>query len=498
MNMKKLASLLLALLMVMSVATAMAEISDKKISPENFLYIRSRAADGSITVENPVASQTYTAYKIFDVMYDKTEKNYAYTIESDGEWFAVVAEYAKKPDSGLTLTQVGTLNTWVVEHTNAFSAADFAAYLKTQLDDEKTGKLLVEGENGQISVDQLPHGYYFVTSTMGALCSLTTTDPDAMIREKNEKPAVTKEVQEDSTGEWGETNDADIGQVVNFRATVTVQEGTENYILHDTMSTGLTFNGIDQVKVFIGDQEITADGNFEVRVGTETENPCTFEVVFKNEFIAKQDAGTDIVITYSATVNSGAVVGKDGNPNEVKLQYGDVNNPAYTPVDTTITYTWDMDVLKYADGDETKVLKGAKFILLNAAKTHVAKIVDGKFVEWVEIKAETKLSDYELTTDENGKIEIDGLDADTYHLRETAAPNGYNLLTKDVTVVIIGAESDGTTLTYTTVVAKIENKAGSQLPETGGTGTTMLYIVGGALMLAAFVLIVSKRRATEN
>ena len=509
MNMKKLASLLLALLMVMSVATAMAEISDKKISPENFLYIRSRAADGSITVTNPVDSQTYTAHKIFDVMYDGNG-NFAYTIDESNEWFNDVAKY-----EAVKLTQVGTLSTYVVEVAGNFSAADFAAYLKTKVGDKKAGVTLEEGEDGVTDVTGLPHGYYFVTSTMGALCSLTTTTPHAKITEKNEKPEVTKEVQEDSTGEWGETNDADIGQVVNFRATVTVQEGTENYILHDTMSTGLTFNGIDQVKVFIGDQEITADGNFEVRVGTETENPCTFEVVFKNEFIAKQAAGTDIVITYSATVNSGAVVGLPGNPNEVKLQYGDVTSPAYTPVDTTITYTWDVDVEKYAiveikheDGTTEKQevkLTGATFTLSTRAdgsnpfKLH--NLGDNNYEVCVAANCERDHVT-SITTTETGTFHIKGLDADTYYLTETQAPVGYNLLSAPIKVVIdnkgvvtvVGEQ--GEMVEVPTV--RVLNTTGSQLPSTGGTGTTMLYIVGGALMLAAFVLIVSKRRATEN
>lgn len=516
MNMKKLASLLLALLMVMSVATAMAEISNKKISPENFLYIRSRDLNGSIEVTNPVDSQTYTAHKIFDVMYDGNG-NFAYTIDESNEWFEDVAEY-----EAVELTQVGTLSTYVVEVTENFSAADFAAYLKTKVGDKKAGVTLEKGEDGKTDVDKLPHGYYFVTSTMGALCSLTTTTPHAKITEKNEAPVVTKEVQEDSTGAWGETNDADIGQVVNFRATITVKSGAQNYILHDTMSEGLTYTGVTSVTV--NGEAVDAD-NYAVK--TPGDCGCTFEVVFENSFIdamtklivvneeTKQVTYPTIVVEYSAVLNENAVVGADGNPNEVKLQYGDENKPSYTPVDTTITYTWDVDVEKYAiveieneDGTTTKTevnLSGATFTLSknadgsNPFKLH--NLGDNNYEVCVAANCE-KEHVTSITTTETGTFHIEGLDADTYYLTETQAPVGYNLLSAPIKVVIdnkgvvtvVGEQ--GEMVEVNTV--RVLNTTGSQLPETGGTGTTMLYIVGGALMLAAFVLIVSKRRATEN
>ena len=156
-----------------------------------------------------------------------------------------------------------------------------------------------------------------------------------------------------------------------------------------------------------------------------------------------------------------------------------------------------MDVLKYANNDESKVLKDAKFVLLNSAKTQVATIVNGKVTGWADVPdadengVVTWPANTVLTTGENGKIEIDGLDADTYYLREVEAPAGYNKLAEDKKVTITGATDE---TTYTTVVTKINNQSGTELPSTGGIGTTIFYIVGGVLVVGAVVLLVTKKR----
>lgn len=216
--------------------------------------------------------------------------------------------------------------------------------------------------------------------------------------------------------------------------------------------------------------------------------------MFVQSYLDGLTANTTLNVTYSATLNENAVVGLPGNPNEITLQYGDETKPSYTPEDETITYTWDMDVLKYANGVETNVLADAKFVLLNRAKDKVANVQNGKFVGWVDYTENMDVTAYELTTDSNGKIEIDGLDADTYYLRETKAPAGYNKLAQDTEVVITGATGEGTSLTYTTVVAKINNQSGAELPSTGGMGTTMMYIAGGLLVAFAVVMLATKRR----
>ena len=173
---RKLASLLLALVMVF--ALAVTAFATEPATPTT--------STGTITVANPVKDQTYTAYKIFDVVYDTNAENghYSYTIDSSNEWYNTVSDYATDTAHGLTLTQVNGGNTYVVTTGNGFSAPDFAATLKTAVSG-KTGKELT-ANGSSITVDNLPLGYYFVASTSGALCNLTTTNPSVTIHDKND------------------------------------------------------------------------------------------------------------------------------------------------------------------------------------------------------------------------------------------------------------------------------------------------------------------------
>ena len=101
-------------------------------------------------------------------------------------------------------------------------------------------------------------------------------------------------------------------------------------------------------------------------------------------------------------------------------------------------------------------------------------------------------------TNAAGEIAIKGLDADTYHLREIKAPDGYNKLNQDTDVTVTRQVStDGKTMTYTKVTSEINNQSGAELPSTGGIGTTIFYVVGGALVLGAVVLLVTRRRMAE-
>ena len=147
------------------------------------------------------------------------------------------------------------------------------------------------------------------------------------------------------------------------------------------------------------------------------------------------------------------------------------------------------------------VLEDAQFVLLNNDKSKAATIVNGKLTSWVAVPTTEEGKEIiwpantVLTTDAKGSITISGLDADTYYLRETKAPDGYNKLAEDVTVTITPTKStDGTTLTLAPVTAKVNNQSGTELPSTGGMGTTIFYVLGSVLVLAAVVLLVTKKR----
>ena len=478
---KKLASVLLALVMALALtATAFA-------AQEGPL------TGGSITINDAVPGQTYNAYQILYLeSYNKDSGAYAYKANSAWEtWLKTQTAYVSFDTQGYV--------TWV-------EGADAAAFAKAAQKYAKDNSTTITNQGSvtatttTVSFSGLNLGYYLVDTTLGTLCSLDTTNPNVVMEEKNEVPTNVKTVEEDSTGNYGEKNDADIGQTVNFKSTITAQAGAENYVFHDTMSAGLTYTGVTGITL-----NGTAVDASNYTVTAPAADGDTFDVTFTQAFCDTLKANDQIVISYTATLNENAVIAGDGNPNTSKLSYGDKGDASHTPSGTTPpsetkTYTWDLDILKYGNGNESTVLKDAKFVLLNSAKTKVATVVNGKITGWVDVPAAGEggsiawPTNTVLTTGENGKIEIDGLDADTYYLRETQAPAGYNKLAEDKQVTITGATTVDGKLTYTTVVAKINNQSGALLPSTGGIGTTLFYVVGGVLVVGAAVLLVTKKR----
>ena len=248
-----------------------------------------------------------------------------------------------------------------------------------------------------------------------------------------------------------------------------------------------------------------------------------------------------IVIFYDAVLNENAEIGLPGNENTAYLEFS--NNPngegtGRTEEDTVIVFTYELDGTK-VDGETQEVLQNAQFVLLNGAKTEAAMVVDGKVKEWVKVATEAAADDvqmpetYEgwlelnqqhngliLTSAEGGTFKIAGLDDGTYFLREIQAPNGYNLLEEDVQLVITATTANGQdwnsgiatdalkglTITVDNGAAQngdldtgivnvtVRNNQGATLPETGGMGTTLFYIIGGLLVVGAGILLVVRIR----
>lgn len=481
---KKLASLLLALVMALALCVPA------------FATSGTNSNNGKITIDNAIENQTYTIYQILTLESYNTESG-AYAYKATTAWNGFINSttikgvYVNVDDNGYV--------TWVKD-------VDAAAFAKLAQAYAKEHTIFYQGSTKAttttIEFTGLNLGYYLVDSTLGTLCSLDTTHTDVTIKEKNAVPTNDKMVEEDSTKVYDKTNDADIGQTVNFKSTITLPVGSENVVFKDQMSNGLTLKA-DSIKVYTDADMTTELASTNYTLVTTGLTDCTFKITFnQTTYLDSLTATTTTVyVAYTATVNENAVVGLNGNANDSWLDYGDENNTQSTPPSETITYTWDLDVLKYANGNKSDVLKDAQFVLLNSARTQVATVVNGKVTGWADVPIAgedgtiTWPNNTVLTTDDNGKIEIDGLDADTYYLREVKAPAGYNVLDKDVEVKITGAtKGDGDTLTYTTVVAEINNQSGTELPSTGGIGTTLFYIAGGVLVVGAAVLLVTKRR----
>lgn len=261
------------------------------------------------------------------------------------------------------------------------------------------------------------------------------------------------------------------------------------------MDAGLTFDGT--VTVTKGDTTLTIPKDYSLITAANITDGCTFEIAFTQTFCDTLAKDEKIIVTYSATLNEKAVIAGEGNKNETWLKYG-VNSE--TNHDTTTTKTFELPVFKYTkDGTNKKALAGATFTL--------SKSKDGKNpIEFVEdtTTADTyrvaKTDDADtvtkVTTPASGKFTIKGLDADTYYLTETQQPAGYNKLKDPVKVVIKedGTITVGENTTTTVNEVEVENNTGSLLPSTGGSGTTMIYILGAILVLGSSVVLITKKR----
>ena len=436
------------------------------------------ATKGSIKIDGTVSGETYTIYKLFNLdSYDAESNTYSYTVESDWEGFF------KTGAGGNYITLDGQNHpTWTAADEN--DSTTVAAFAKAALAWAKQKGIqsagTQEGNGSSITFSNLDLGYYLVDSSLGALCGLNTTNPDATIKEKNEKPEIKKEVQT-SAGDWGSENNAKIGDTVEYKVEIKVADGAQKYTVTDTMSKGLTFNN-SSLKVTANDA-VTTDYTL-----TSTING--FTLVLPESYVSTLTKGTTIIVTYNATLNKDAVIDGDGNANEVKLSYGNHQNTVPSKV-TTKSYQFD---LVKVDGTTNKLLDGAEFELADGeTKLSFVKDTAGNY------RVATAGEDGATTTItvKGGKVNIYGLAGKTYTLTETKAPDGYNKLVTPETVNL--TEGSKAHATFDADVYKdggvvVKNNAGTVLPSTGGMGTTLFYVVGGGLMVAAVVLLVTKKR----
>lgn len=444
-----------------------------------FALVQVNAANnGTITINKAVVDETYSIYRVLDLeTYDKTNNHYIYRANEKFEAFITSTEGQKyleaRNENGATY-YVWKTGANVVEFSKA-ALAYAKANNVTPVDSKKATSTTVK-------FDKLPLGYYLVDTTTGSLLNLTTTNPDAVIDEKNTVvPKVDKDVKEDSTGNYGKVNDATIGDTIEFKATITTGAGFTKYVLRDTMSTGLTFNA-NSVVVKVGTTTVDTS-NYSV---TPNKDGYTFVVEFKDSYIVTLPKNTVIEVYYTATLNENAVVEGNGNPNELDLAYGENNT---TDKVKTTTYTYAFDLVKN-DKDKNQ-LEGAKFKLLD--KT-------GKEIKVVLVDVTKKIYRVAVGNEEGvlivvGKATIEGLDADEYQLEEVEAPVGYNKLTSTVKFTITGKNGNNT---YERVSNEVINYTGSQLPETGGMGTTLFLTLGSILVIGFGLLLVTKLRVYKE
>lgn len=516
-HIKKLASLLLALVMALSLAvTAFA------------------AETYSITINNSAEGHTYEAYQIFTGDLHITEGNEK--VLSNIVWGSGVSEAGKtalqdKYDTAEAKSAAGVAEALTTANAEQF-AKDVASYLTstkvTSTYDESSKSYTISG---------LDAGYYLVKDKDGSVNGVGDAYTEYIVKvvgnvtadPKSSVPTVEKKVKDinDSTDNamtgWQDSADYDIGDSVPFQLKATLADNVSSYttykvVFHDTLSKGLTYNG--DAKVYI---DGTETNGFTVTSTVNANGTTTLTVSCDD--VKALGAGNSSVITvdYTAKLNENAVLGSAGNPNEVYLEYS--NNPnkseegnnetGNTPKDTVIVFTYKTIINKV--DSENKPLTGAAFKLEKLIKGK-----DGAADTWTTVK--------EFTVDETTtSFTFSGLDDGRYKLTETKTPAGYNTI--DPIYFVIEATHDETAdaptlktlnayltdangnkqtemkggesvnidlgtvdLTAGSITTTVVNQSGSKLPSTGGIGTTIFYVLGGVLVLAAVVLLVTKKR----
>ncbi len=502
---KKIAAIMFAFMMVVSMSCNVK--ADEGTTPTT-------GKTGTITINNAIPGQTYTIYKILDlesysskVVDGKETGNFAYKPSSEWESFIKGKNVRDK-----YFIFDGEYVSWKEN-------ADPVAFAKLALDYAKQDGSPVKtcektnapaasaGQTTSTLTFEVPSlGYYLVDSSVGTLCSLDTTKPAATIQEKNGVPSVDKIITSGgAVSADGKSNSASIGDKVYFQTTITTQPGAQNYVLHDKMTEGLSFDeksvNVSLHKKATSDEKTLTkitDYSVETTDLESTDPKCTFHINFTKELCDRLEANDTITVAYSATVNDKAVIGSTGNVNETKLNYGDSKE---TTESKTHTFTYDIPVFKYTMKDNVKTeLEHAKFTLsLNEDGANPIKFKESNKKNKY-IKDETGAIT-EVESPQDGKFIFEGLGAGTYYLTETQQPDGYNKLAKSVKVEIDvnGAITvDGKLITGVDKLVEVENKSGTVLPSTGGAGTTMIYLVGAVLVLGSGVVLVTKRRVKNK
>ena len=538
--MKKLISLALAVLMVLSLAVAASATGTERPTSGTFETVEGTITINGITLENNKPTATYAIYQILKVnSFNFTTGSYDYDYANDAweTFFTAGAgkDYVGQNEQGI-LAWKGSADADRVANfaklALAYAEANSIAPTKTTAAEP----LQYTVNDNSIVFSDLPLGYYLVDSTVGALCGLSTTNPDGIINSKNGIPTLEKQVQEDLGGQWGKVNTADIGQNVNFRVTIHVHDGAQNYTLHDEMEPGLKYMGNLTVMIrdgATGDEttyeatsEVTENGqtstvtNYTFVPTTDADGDIhTFNVIFTPEFCKHLNTNDRLIISYTAMVTRDAEIGngtQDNQPNvnTAHLHFGEGHK---TNADSTVTKTYGFDLVK-TDG-QNKLLPGAKFriyhtetstdatkakdevtvvpLMINNGGTQVQKTDEYGRLMYRKARADEPGQEIDVT---NGAVRVVGLDNGVYCLEETKHPSGYNPIEGRQKFTIADNNLDAiitNDIISTNSGVQVVNHTGSMLPETGGLGTLMFTVLGGGTALSTGVVLVTKKRMSK-
>lgn len=499
-HMKKLVSVLLTMVMVLAMTATVFADEGTGTTPTTY----------SITINNSAEGHFYEAYQIF-------AGDLSGTTLSNIVWGSGVSEDGRTA-LGDAAAKAETLKTEADAKT---FAKEVAPYLATVAGSANTVT------NGKYVISNLDAGYYLVKDQDGSLTGDNDSYTEYIVKvvsnttatPKSDVPTVEKKVKdinnstETEMTDWQDSADHDIGDSVPFQLKATLADNVSSYttykvVFHDTLSKGLTYN--DDAKVYIDGKETNG---FTVTDTVNADGTTTLTVSCDD--VKALDAGNSSVITveYTATLNENAVLGSAGNPNKVYLEYS--NNPnksevgnnetGNTPEDVVIVFTYKVTANKVTS--DKQALKGAAFELFK-------KNASGEYKSLGVVGA-TKNEDGSYTVNDNTtSFSWTGIDDGEYKLVEVVTPSGYNtiadieftvkaehdILSDNPALTSLSGNATTGELTFTSnttegsLSADVVNRAGNTLPETGGMGTTIFYVLGSILVLGAAVLLITRKR----
>ena len=497
---RKLTSLLLALVMVFALATTVFAQD-----------VPGTGGNGSITISNAAKGETYTIYKLFDA-----------TVNADGSSIAYTGEIPASLNTYFTADK----NHYISATPAAKDGANMSEGLKTALKAwtaDATAVATAESDGSALNFKELAYGYYVVTTTQGdQVISVDSTMPNVTIVDKNSSTP-------EGLRKTASSNDVSIGDTVTY----TVRFETSNYFgagkeakkivsytIEDTLPDFLTSVNVTSIIVDNdGDSTTTKDQADVTAQFVDKKIVIDWYDEDNNKFL--HDNGATVTITYTAKVTDKAAIAGNGNTNKVTVAWTTEGSDEPDPnnkVDTEETIFTYAIALKKVDNKGT-ALPGAVFEF----PFYVNSVPDanGAYI-YAGITPGEGLTN-QITTPDSGVIVVKGVKSGDYEITEFKAPAGYNKLTAPVTVEAV---KTGETSTHTTVyldkdgnkvnesakvfevkvdidtiaatAVVVVNKAGTELPSTGGMGTTVFYVLGAVLVVGAGVLLVTKKRMSQS
>lgn len=496
---RKLASLLLALVMVFALATT-AFAQDVTVM----------GGTGSITISNAAKGETYAIYKLFDA-----------TVSADGKSIA----YTGTIPEGLKTYFAADDNGYISATPAAQNGDNMSEGLKTALKTwttTATATSAAESDGSALNFNELAYGYYVVTTSQGEqVISVDSTMPDVTIVDKNSStPKDLNKIASSDNVSIGDT----VTYTVRFKTSNYDGAGEDakeirSYTIVDTLPDFLSNVNVTSIIVDNDGDETTTKDQVDVTAQFDKDKKIVIDWYDEanNKFLYNN--GATIIITYTAVVTEKAAIDGAGNTNKVTVTWTtEDNKPGSGKLENEETiFTYAIALKKV--NDKGVALRGAVFEFPFYVKS-TPDTTDGAYI-YAGIAPGEGLTN-RITTPENGVIVVKGVKSGNYEIKEFKAPDGYNKLTASVTVeavktgetsthTIVYLDKDGKVVDKNSKVTEVKvdidniaatalvvvNKAGTELPSTGGMGTTVFYVLGSVLVLGAVVLLVTKKRMSD-